>query len=155
MNKFFIILILLLFILTGCATTTPRQQYTHDPELRNQLVMEAIAQIGVPYVFGGTTTKGFDCSGLVQYVYNQSGLPVPRNSRAQYKAARRIAWQDAQPGDLLFFRLRSSSVSHVGIYVGNGRFIHAPRTGKNVGWATLKNRFWQKRLVSAGRLVEA
>lgn len=155
----------MLILLTACASTGTdysgrSNSYAANafrplPEVRDQVVMGAIAQIGIPYKWGGSTRNGFDCSGLVQYVYNQAGLRVPRNSRAQYRAAKSVSWQRAKPGDLLFFRLKSRRVSHVGIYVGDGRFIHAPRTGKNVGWASLNNQYWRKRLVGAGRLISA
>ncbi|NHN55610.1 C40 family peptidase [Calidifontibacter sp. DB0510] len=85
--------------------------------------------LGVPYVYGGTTPAGFDCSGLIQYVYRQAGISVPRTATAQYYAATKVS--TPQPGDLVFFG-SSSYVSHIGIYAGNGRMIAAPYPGQAV-----------------------
>ena len=107
--------------------------------------------IGVPYVYGGRTPKGFDCSGLVYYSYQQAGIKVPRTSKEQFKAARRVSLPDAQPGDLLFFR-GGRKISHVGIYIGNGYFVHAPSTGKTVSVANLDNTYYREHFDRAGRL---
>ena len=89
------------------------------------IVETALAYRGVPYRNGGSDPKGFDCSGLVQYAYGQAGIRVPRTTAQQFGAATRIDRREARPGDLLFFRI-SRTVSHVGIYIGNGEMIHAP-----------------------------
>jgi len=94
----------------------------------------ALQYLGVPYVYGGSTPDGFDCSGFVQYVYRQVGVSLPRTSRAQYGVGQHIAADRVdllQPGDLVFFGTNGdpSRVHHVGMYVGGGNYIHAPYTG--------------------------
>jgi cell wall-associated NlpC family hydrolase len=84
--------------------------------------------LGVPYVYGGSTPRGFDCSGFVRYVYAHFGVTLPHSSYAQFSDGRRVRRGSLHPGDLVFF----DSVGHVGIYVGNGRFIHAPHSGTRV-----------------------
>ena len=94
---------------------------------------------GVPYVYGGTTPSGFDCSGFVQYVYRQMGISLPRTAAAQASAGRRVSASEARPGDIVSFT-GGGGVYHNGLYVGNGQMLDAPRTGKSVGvrsiWST-------------------
>jgi cell wall-associated NlpC family hydrolase len=112
----------------------------------------AAAMIGIPYVYGGQTPEGFDCSGLVFYAYRETGIDVPRTSLAQYRAAKRIPVSAAQPGDLVFFRI-GRQISHVGIYVGNNRFIHSPETGQTVKITDLDDEYYKKRFAGAGRIL--
>jgi cell wall-associated NlpC family hydrolase len=107
--------------------------------------------VGAPYRYGGDGPEGFDCSGLVQYVFGRSGLRVPRTSTEQYLQAQRVPLEELQPGDLLFFRVSRQKVSHVGIYIEGNTFIHAPSSGSAVCYATLENPYWQTRLQGAGR----
>jgi len=109
---------------------------------------------GVPYVYGGATPQGFDCSGLVQFVYREAGTPLPRTVRHQAAAGRHVARSNLLPGDLVFFRTRGRSISHVGIYVGGGRFVHAPSTGKVVRADTLDNEWLLRRYAGARRVLE-
>jgi cell wall-associated NlpC family hydrolase len=105
---------------------------THLPRpvpLGSQLVTYARRFIGVPYVWGGATPSGFDCSGLVRYVYQRFGFNLPHSSYADFNLGRRVSSRWAlEPGDLVFF----SGLGHVGMYVGQGKFIHAPHTGTSV-----------------------
>lgn len=96
------------------------------------LVTEAEKYLGTPYVWGGTTTAGFDCSGLVQYVYKQLGITIGRDTTAQVKQGTTVAKKDLQPGDIVFFGANASSPEHEAMYVGNGKVIEAPHTGENV-----------------------
>ena len=107
--------------------------------------------IGAPYKWGGASPNGFDCSGLVQYAYNKAGLNVPRNSLAQYSASRQVSLKDAQVGDLVFFNF-DRRISHVGIYLGDGRFVHAPSKGKRVQVASLQEAPYRQHFVGAGRV---
>ena len=104
-------------------------------------------QEGVPYQYGGHTPRGFDCSGLVYYVYGRLGVSLPRTAASQYDHTQRIAQSDLKPGDLVFFL----NANHVGIYVGDGWFIHAPETGKPVGGAWLNTGYWHDNYYGAGR----
>ena len=122
-------------------------EYAH---LRPSLVAAALAMQGKPYRYGGTTPAGFDCSGLVVYSYKQFGIDLPRNSYRQYKASRPVYTRDLQPGDLVFFRTTSSFVSHVGIYIGDDQFVHAPGKGKTVRVDSLDNDYYRRRFVGGG-----
>lgn len=94
------------------------------------IVNKAYKYLGVRYVWGGTTPSGFDCSGFIQYVYRSQGVSLPRTSRAQAASGKYVSIANAQPGDILYFG--QSQVTHVGIYIGNGKMIHSPRPGKSV-----------------------
>lgn len=115
------------------------------------IVRAAAETVGTPYRYGGDDPSGFDCSGLVQYAHARAGLNVPRTVSRQRAAATPVAADELQPGDLLFFRLSGWKPSHVGIYVGNGRFIHAPSSGGQVRYDHLQERFWTRHFDSAGR----
>lgn len=122
-------------------------EYDH---LRPRLVEAAMAMRGKPYRYGGASPRGFDCSGLVQYSYGRFGFDVPRNSYRQYKASSPIYKRNLKPGDLVFFRTSGMFVSHVGIYIGNGEFVHAPGEGKRVSVDSLDSRYWHRRFVGGG-----
>jgi murein DD-endopeptidase len=122
------------------------------PSVGNEIAMRAISQLGKPYVWGGADLTGFDCSGLVRFIYDQVGIPVPRTAAEQYSAAKPIELAGLKPGDLLFFRTQGQRISHVAIYTGEGRFIHAPRTGSPVEFRMLDDEYYRARLAGAGRL---
>ena len=118
--------------------------------LRNELVDTVRRYLGVPYRWGGETVKGFDCSGLAMVCYRLNGLNLPRNSRSQFRAGRPVTRQQLQKGDLVFFATKGGRrVTHVGMYIGDGQFIHAPRTGKTVRVAKLSTPFFAKTYVGA------
>jgi len=115
--------------------------------------MNAIAQIGTPYRYGGTSpTKGFDCSGLVQYTHRAAGVKVPRVAREQRRSAHSVSRSRLEPGDLVFFSLPRGG-QHVGIVVDDGRFVHAPSTGKQVQITRLDNVYWRKRFAGGGTFL--
>ena len=141
-------LLLAVLLLAGCASA-PRAP---EPTPGQQIVGSALAQVGRPYRYGGSTPEGFDCSGLVRFAYLAAGISVPRTTSEQYRAAHAVRMGRLVPGDLLFFRLDGREVSHVAIYAGDGRFVHAPQTGKAVETRQLDDAYYRTRLVSAGRL---
>jgi cell wall-associated NlpC family hydrolase len=115
------------------------------------LARDARALIGRPYRYGGhDPATGFDCSGLVSYVHRAQGLYVPRTAADQHRAARPLPREALRPGDLVFFRIDSRQVSHVGVYVGDGRFVHAPRSGRPVGEARIDEPYFAERWAGAG-----
>jgi cell wall-associated NlpC family hydrolase len=131
--------------------TGGRQQAADS--LRTPITNRALAMVGVPYRYGGDDPdEGFDCSGLVYYAYTSSGHGVPRTSQDQFDAARKITLADAAEGDLVFFR-DQEKLSHVGIYLGDGRFVHAPSSGGSVRVADLESPYYQRHLVAVGRLL--
>jgi cell wall-associated NlpC family hydrolase len=117
----------------------------------------ALGLIGIRYKFGGSTPEtGLDCSGLVRYVFQQvTGIDLPRTAKEMSQVGEKVAIDDLQPGDLVFFNTRRFAFSHVGIYLGDNRFIHAPSRGKEVELATIDKTFWQKRFNGARRLASA
>jgi len=139
---------MLLIALAGCSAE-PRRTADSSPAAR--AAAAAIHQVGAPYQYGGAGPNGFDCSGLVYYSFRKAGVRVPRTSADQFHAARPVPLDDARPGDLVFFRLENK-VSHVGIYLGNRRFVHAPSHGGSVEVESLENRYYERHLVRAGRL---
>jgi len=110
----------------------------------------ALEQVGVPYRYGGTTTSGFDCSGLVQFSYRNAGKKVPRTTGQLWTSSTSVARDDIQAGDLLFFSFEGK-MSHVGMYVGKQQFVHAPSSGRTVTVANLTSPFYASALVRAGR----
>jgi len=110
----------------------------------------ALEQVGVPYRYGGTTTSGFDCSGLVQFSYRKAGKNVPRTTGQLWSSSTSIDRDDLQAGDLLFFSF-DGKMSHVGMYVGKHQFVHAPSSGRTVTVATLTSPHYASALVRAGR----
>lgn len=133
-------------------TAAPEIPQTHSTRVGDLAAQAAAAEVGAPYHYGGASPRGFDCSGLVYFAYEQAGVQVPRTTRGLYRDAQPIALDTLRPGDLLFFYFHHK-VAHVAIYAGDHRFVHAPSTGKSVMWGTLDDRFWRERLVSAGRLI--
>ncbi|GLH67138.1 C40 family peptidase [Geothrix edaphica] len=118
--------------------------------LRASLVDTARGYLGVPYLFGGTTERGFDCSGLTGAVYRLNGLKLPRSSQAQFEAGRSVDLDEARAGDLLFFATNGGDrVSHVGLYLGQGAFIHAPRPGQGIRQDRLADRYYSRAFVGA------
>ena len=112
----------------------------------------AMGMVGTRYLYGGTDPlKGFDCSGLVYYAYEQAGYRVPRTSQELFRAARKISVNDADPGDLMFFQ-DQTKLSHVGIYLGDGKFVHAPKTGSTVRVENAQSTYWTKRFNGARRV---
>jgi len=148
---------------TGCASAPPTPV---EPE-PGRVVLEprdstgvggaiadvAMGMVGARYRYGGTDPiEGFDCSGLVYYAYGQAGYQVPRTSQELFRAARKISVHEADLGDLMFFQ-DQTKLSHVGIYVGDGLFVHAPASGRNVSIARLDSPYYQHHLVAVGRLL--
>ncbi|MBA2492828.1 MAG: C40 family peptidase [Gammaproteobacteria bacterium] len=144
-----------LVVLLGLATVvganaSPRAD--GPARMRIELIDQARNMMGTPYVWGGVTPDGFDCSGLVQYSFYQIGVEVPRTAALQVEASQPVSIDSLRPGDLLFFDT-TDRYSHVGIYVGNGRFIHAPRTGRDVSISTLHSPYWNDALSRAGSFL--
>lgn len=126
-------------------------------ETASRLVVNAMGFLGVPYKYGGNGVEsgGFDCSGFVRAVYEQSiGKVLPRKASDQAAATQIIDRSDLKPGDLVFFNTMKRAFSHVGIYVGEGKFIHAPRSGTNVRVEDMRNTYWQTRFNGARRVLE-
>jgi len=115
--------------------------------------LRAIAHVGKPYRFGGADLAGFDCSGLVYFIHNELGIAVPRTASDQYDAAEPVKLMSLEPGDLLFFRTTARKrITHVGIYAGDGRFVHAPQSGRTIELRGLEDDYYKTHLVAAGRL---
>ncbi len=118
----------------------------------SQIIATAKKYIGVPYLWGGTTPNGFDCSGFVQYVFNAHGISLPRTSQQQYTVGTSVSKANLKPGDLVFFNTSGSGVSHLGIYIGDNQFIHAS-TSKGVIITSLSNSYWSVRYLGARRVL--
>jgi len=123
----------------------------------SDLVVTAMGFLGVPYRRGGNSAEtGFDCSGFVRAMYQQTvGLLLPRRADQQAAFAEKIDKKDLQPGDLVFFNTMRRAFSHVGIYVGDGKFIHSPRTGSEVRVEDMHDSYWQRRFDGARRVSTA
>ena len=136
-------------------TVNKRSKSRHSQApARYQALRIAKQQLRKRYRWGGTTPqRGFDCSGLTQYAYKSTKVRLPRTAAEQYRFTKKVPVSRMQTGDLIFFHTRISPkrVNHVGIYVGGGNFIHAPRRGKRVSVSKL-SRYWKRRVVGVGRI---
>ncbi|HBP50287.1 peptidase P60 [Pseudomonas sp. FSL R10-0056] len=161
-------LLTLAALLSACASRTPPAPVaqkpvvfiTHPEEtspVAADVLFRALGLVGTPYRWGGNTPdSGFDCSGLIKYVYNDAaGISLPRTTREMIvMRAQSIGQDKLQTGDLLFFATNGGSqVSHAGIYVGEGRFVHAPATGGTVKLDSLNKAYWQKAYLNAKRVL--
>jgi cell wall-associated NlpC family hydrolase len=132
----------------GSSPSTPGHLSTSPGERAAAIALD---QVGVRYRFGGNGPEGFDCSGLVHYAYRQAGLSVPRTTGRLWASARDVDRSDLRAGDLLFFRIEGK-MSHVGIYLGDRRFVHAPQSGRTVSVESLDAPFYSNALLRAGRI---
>jgi cell wall-associated NlpC family hydrolase len=121
-------------------------------QIAAKLTKSAMRFLGVPYVFGGTTSRGFDCSGYVQHVFAMLGIHLPRTADAQYDVGRKV--KHMRPGDLVFFQTYTYGASHVGIYLGHGRFVHSS-SSHGVEVSELKDAYWSSRYLGAKRVLVA
>ena len=129
-------------------------QQEQAESVRENVLQTAVNLLGTPYRYGGSTPSGFDCSGFVSYVLNQHGISIPRSSAAIYGAVEKISFNELEQGDLVFFRGYRPGPSHVGIYTGDGEFIHAPSTGRTVSFDRVDDpSYWGPRLVGAARVL--
>ena len=155
------LLLLLPLALTACASapqSAPRaaSQPASQPgaTAAHRAADNALKMLGKPYRYGGATpSAGFDCSGLVQFSYRQVGVPVPHNTEKQRLASRPVRHAELRRGDLLFFDQEGKKNSHVGIYLGAGKFVHAPSSGKHVRSDRLDSPYWKKHLSEARRIA--
>ena len=131
--------------LAGCASAPER------PDPASQAASVAYQQVGVPYRYGGNSPSGFDCSGLVQYAYSRVGGAAPRTTSALWQRTRPVDHENIRAGDILFFNV-DGKMSHVGMYLGKRRFVHAPSTGKAVSIGSLDSPYYAQAFVRAGRL---
>jgi len=141
---------MLLVAMTPFAIAAPESD--PDPEDPRS---HALLALGSHYKYGGNTPRsGFDCSGLVAHVFERAwGLALPRRVEQQAKLGKRVSRHALEPGDLLFYNTRNSPFSHVGIYIGDGRFVHAPRRGQRVRAESVDNPYWAVRFNGARRLA--
>ena len=135
------VVIVMMALGAGCGTSpaVPQAEHASTPAAHGgarqaatgeQAASIALEQVGAPYRYGGTGPRGFDCSGLVQYAYNRAGVSVPRTTGQLWSAAAPVGGDEMRVGDLLFFSIEGK-MSHVGMYVGDGRFVHAPQSGRS------------------------
>ena len=147
-------LVLATFLAVLAACTPFRSGLPGDSPVANRgqaLLRAAESRIGSPYRYGGAGPDAFDCSGLVAYAHREVGVSVPRTAAAQFAAASPVPRDDLRPGDLVFFRLSGREVSHVGIYAGADRFVHAPQSGGHVRMASLDEEHFRRSFAGAGR----
>jgi cell wall-associated NlpC family hydrolase len=151
--------------LAGCASAPQELDVRREPNVVSSAASEApltlggavaelaMGMIGARYRYGGADpANGFDCSGLAYYAYSQAGYRIPRTSQDQFRAARKIALGDASAGDLVFFQ-DQAKLAHVGIYLGDGLFVHAPAEGQRVSVASIGAPYYQQHLIAVGRFL--
>lgn len=152
-----LLLVCLSVLIIGCAgspETTADVRKGESASIQAHAAKVAKSMVGKRYRYGGNNPgKGFDCSGLVNYSYNRAGLKVARSTKTIKKATRPVLVSSIRKGDLVFFNQKGKRASHVGIYVGNNQFVHAPSSGKRVRVDRLDNPYWRKHWNSVRRFV--
>jgi cell wall-associated NlpC family hydrolase len=151
----------LLMALAGCASSPTRPDFSslsspgHLPTMvQENVIQTALSLLGAPYRFGGMTPEGFDCTGFVNYVYRNSvDIVLPRGSHDLVRAGKAVSAADLLPADIVYFRIERQKPLHVGIYLGDGKFIHAPSTGGKVNIQNISMHYWKSRYLGARRIV--
>lgn len=148
-----LLLLSISLLLAACSSPPARQQAVSDEQM-NDLVIYAMSLADTPYRYGGNSANsGFDCSGFVGHVYRQTlGVSLPRTSRDISRVGTPISRSDLRPGDLVFYNTLRASFSHVGIYIGDGKFVHSPKSGNRVRVEQMQMRYWQERFDGARRI---
>ena len=131
-------------------TVSPVDRSTVTRTPAEKAAITAVRQLGTPYQYGGTSPNGFDCSGLVVFAYHKAGVDLPRTTAALWRELDQVKKRDLRTGDLLFFKI-GGKVSHVGMYLGSGRFIHSPATGREVSFANLESGYYRQTFAGAAR----
>jgi len=150
-TNFWVSLLVVWLLGSGCATPL---QPRPNAEQASRVIRLVKSLQGKPYRYGGATPSGFDCSGLVQYVFRKAaGIRLPRSSRAQFAFARPVRLGNERPSDLLFFDVNGRGISHVGIYLGKGLFIHAPQSGGHVKISNANKPYWRRRFRGVRRVL--
>lgn len=138
--------------LFGCATTPVRHVSGYTPAVADKAARVALSMVGRPYKYKGDSPSGFDCSGLVRYSYLAAGMDVPHSTKALRDSSRSVG-RNMRKGDLLFFNESGGKYSHVGIYLGNTTFVHAPSSGQKVRKDSLQDPYWKKHFLDARRFM--
>ncbi len=147
------IILLCAALAAGCASAPVGPVRGYNQSRADRAADTALTMIGRPYRYRGETPKGFDCSGLVRYSYRAAGMNVPHSTKLLLRVTRSVGRRDARKGDLVFFNESGGKYSHVGIYVGDGEFVHAPSTGGRVRMDSLKNPYWKKHYLDTRRFL--
>ena len=150
-NRSFALAITVLALAAACGSNPPDRTAGPRVSAGDRAASVALEQVGEPYRYGGSAPGGFDCSGLVQYSYSRAGYNVPRTTRQLWSAAKTIDRGQLRAGDVLFFNIEGK-MSHVGLYLGEQRFVHAPQSGRSVSVESLQAPFYKTAFVRAGRL---
>ena len=160
--RHFSLTITLLGVISACASgpverpgsasvnRIPMQSQHVAPHIGEKAAAVALRQVGVPYRYGGASTSGFDCSGLIQYSYRQAGKTMPRTTGQLWAATATVNRDQLREGDLLFFKVEGK-MSHVGMYLGSRQFVHAPSSGRTVSVESLDSPFYENAFVRGGR----
>lgn len=156
------LLLLAILLLSACSAPMPREQTGGQPSSYqsssngDELTRYARSLLGAPYRYGGNDPdSGFDCSGYVSHVYNHvAGIKLPHNSAQISRYGRFVYRTDLRDGDLVFFNTSHQKYSHVGIYIGNGTFIHSPSSGGSIRIDELNNPYWQRNYNGGRRVIE-
>lgn len=151
--------VMVLAVLAGCGGPPRSRESGSQPRLpgppgTGRLVAEhALSYVGTPYRYGGADRGGIDCSGLVYRIFLDLGYALPRTAAEQSRYGKPVSWRELLAGDLVFFRTSGSKPSHVGVYIANGQFVHAPGSGDRVKVSRLDSSYFRKRFVLARRMV--
>lgn len=141
----------LALLLSACGSVikAPKKAFSQQ----QKIIAVAKAQLGKPYRYGGKSPKtGFDCSGLINFSYKKAGLSIPRTTLQLYRDAYPVKRSKLKKGDLVFFKINKRKISHVGLYLGNNKFIHSPSAGKRVNIANMNDKYWRQRFARGGRI---
>jgi cell wall-associated NlpC family hydrolase len=154
MHKRFIIIAVLCStaLFSGCVSAPPRPTGKYSAAAADKAADTALAMVGRPYQYRGESPDGFDCSGLVRYSYLSAGVNLPHGTGSLRQRTVPVRSRDMRRGDLVFFDQSGKKYSHVGIYLGNGRFVHAPSSGKRVRTGSLDDPYWKKHFLGARRV---